>query len=45
MKTLRKIFAVGLAVMAAVACRPSGGKDLKTEPLNYEESAAHADLS
>ena len=39
------IFAVGLAVVAAVACRPSGGKDLKTETLNYEESAAHADLS
>ena len=45
MKTMRKIFAVGLAVVAAVACRPSGGKDLKTETLNYEESAAHADLS
>ncbi|MBR5108200.1 MAG: DUF3298 domain-containing protein [Bacteroidales bacterium] len=42
---LRKIFAVGLAVLAAVACRPSGGKDLITETLNYEESAAHADLS
>ena len=28
MKTMRKIFAVGLAVLAAVACRPSGGKDL-----------------
>ena len=45
MNMLRKIFAVGLAVVAAVACRPSGGKDLKTETLNYEESAAHADLS
>ena len=45
MKTMRKIFAVGLAVLAAAACRPSGGKDLKTETLNYEESAAHADLS
>ena len=45
MTTMRKIFAIGLAVMAAVACRPSGGKDLKTETLNYEESAAHADLS
>lgn len=45
MNTLRKIFAVGLAVVAAVACRPSGGKDLKTETLNYEDSAAHADLS
>ena len=45
MNTMRKIFAIGLAVMAAVACGPSGGKDLKTETLNYEESAAHADLS
>ena len=45
MNTLRKILAVGLAVVAAVACRPSGGKDLKTETLNYEDSAAHADLS
>ena len=45
MKTMRKIFAIGLAVVAAVACRPSGGKDLKTETVNYEESAAHADLS
>ena len=42
---LRKIFAIGLAVLAAVACRPSGGKDLQTETLNYKESAAHADLS
>lgn len=45
MNMLRKIFAVGLAVVAAVACRPSGGKDLQTETLNYQESAAHADLS
>ena len=45
MKTMSKIFAIGLAVVAAVACRPSGGKELKTETLNYEESAAHADLS
>ena len=45
MKTVRAIFAIGLAILAAVACRPSGGKDLKTETLNYEESAAHADLS
>ena len=45
MNTLRKILAVGLAVVAAVACRPSGGKDLKTETLNYEDSASHADLS
>ena len=45
MKTMRKIFAVGLAVLAAVACRPSGGKDLQTETVNYEDSTAHADLS
>ena len=45
MKTMRKLFAVGLAVLAAVACRPSGGKDLQTETVNYEDSLAHADLS
>ena len=45
MKTMRKIFAIGLAVLAAVACRPSGGKDLQTETVNYEDSLAHADLS
>ena len=45
MKTMRKILAVGLAVLAAVACRPSGGKDLKTETMEYEDSTAHADLS
>ena len=45
MKTMRKILAVGLAVVAAVACRPSGGKDLKTETMEYEDSTAHADLS
>lgn len=45
MKTMRKIFAVGLAVLAAAACRPSGGKGLQTETLNYEDSKAHADLS
>ena len=45
MKTMRKLFAVGLAVLAAVACRPSGGKDLQTETVNYEDSTAHADLS
>ena len=45
MNMLRKIFAVGLAVVAAVACRPSGGKDLQTETVNYEDSVAHADLS
>ena len=45
MKTMRKIFAIGLAILAAVACRPSGGKDLQTETVNYEDSTAHADLS
>ena len=45
MKTLRTLFAIGLAVLAAVACRPSGGKDLVTETVNYEDSTAHADLS
>ena len=45
MKTMRKIFAVGLAVLAAAACRPSGGKDLQTETVNYEDATAHADLS
>ena len=45
MKTMSKIFAVGLAVLAAAACRPSGGKDLQTETVNYEDSTAHADLS
>ena len=45
MKMMRKIFAVGLAVVAAVACHPSGGKDLVTETLNYADSTAHADLS
>lgn len=45
MKTLRTLFAIGLAVLAAVACRPSGGKDLVTETVNYADSTAHADLS
>ena len=45
MKTMRKIFGIGLAVAAAVACRPSGGKDLATETREYEKSASHADLS
>ena len=45
MKTMRKIFAVWLAVLAAAACRPSGGKDLATETREYEKSASHADLS
>ena len=42
---MRTLFAIGLAVLAAVACRPSGGKDLVTETVNYEDSTAHADLS
>ena len=45
MKTVRKFLAVGLAIVAAVACRPSGGKDVKTELREYEDSTAHADLS
>ena len=45
MKTVRKFLAIGLAVAATVACRPSGGKDLKTEIVNYAVSTAHADLS
>ena len=45
MKSVKTIFAIGLAVLAAAACRPSGGKDLQTETLNYEDSTAHADLS
>ena len=45
MKTMRKILAIGLAIVAAVACRPSGGKDLATETREYEKSASHADLS
>ena len=42
---MRKILAIGLAIVAAVACRPSGGKDLATETREYEKSASHADLS
>ena len=45
MKTVRKFLAVGLAIVAAVACRPSGGKDVKTELREYDDSTAHADLS
>ena len=45
MKTARKFLAVGLAIVAAVACRPSGGKDVKTELREFEDSTAHADLS
>lgn len=45
MKTVRKFLAVGLAIVAAVACRPSGGKDVKTELREFEDSTAHADLS
>ena len=42
---MKRILAIGLAVLAAVACRPSGGKDLKTEIIDYADSTAHADLS
>ena len=42
---MRKILAIGLAILAAVACRPSGGKDLATETREYEKSVSHADLS
>ena len=42
---MKKILAIGLAVLAAVACRPSGVKDLKTEIFDYTDSTAHADLS
>ena len=45
MKTVRKFLAIGLVLVAAVACRPSGGKDVKTELREYEDSTAHADLS
>ena len=45
MKTLRMILALGLAVVAAVACRNTGVSDLKTEIVTFEDSAAHADLS
>lgn len=45
METVRKFLAVGLAIVAAVACRPSGGKDVKTELREFEDSTAHADLS
>ena len=39
------MLAIGLAVLAAVACRPSGVKDLKTEIVEYVDSTAHSDLS
>ena len=45
MKTLRVILAIVLAMLATLACRPSGVKDLKTETFEYEDSTAHADLS
>ena len=41
---MRKSLAVVLAVVTAVACRHSGGMDLKTETFSYEDSTAHADL-
>lgn len=36
--------AVGVAIAAAAACRPSSGKDVKTELLDYEDSTAHSEL-
>ena len=44
MKTIRKALAIGVAIAAAVACRPSSGKDVKTETLDYEDSTAHSRL-
>ena len=45
MKTLRMFLALGLAVVAAVACRHTGVSDVKTEIVTFEDSTAHADLS
>ena len=45
MKTLRMFLALGLALVAAVACRNTGVSDLKTEIVTFEDSTAHADLS
>ena len=45
MKTLRMFLALGLAVVAAVACRNTGVSDVKTEIVTFEDSTAHADLS
>ena len=45
MKTVKRILAIGLAVAAAAACRPSDGNELKTETYNYKESTAHSDLT
>lgn len=45
MKTVKTIFAIGLAIAAAVACRPSGGKDLKTEVREWADSTRSAHLS
>ena len=45
MKIVRTFFAIGLAILAAVACRPSGGKDLKTEVEEWADSTRSAHLS
>ena len=45
MKTLRLFFAIGLALGAAVACRPSSGKDLKTETREWADSTRSANLT
>ena len=45
MKTLRLFFAIGLALGAAVACRPSGGKDMKTEVREWADSTRSANLT
>ena len=45
MKTVKTIFAIGLAILAAVACRPSGGKDLKTGTTEWADSTRSAHLT
>ena len=45
MKTARRILTIGLAVAAAVACRPSAGKDLETQIYEFTDSTAHSGLS
>ena len=45
MTAVRSFFAVGLALLAAAACRPGAVRDLKTETLNFEDSTAHSSLS
>ena len=44
MKTLGKTFAMGMAVLAALACNPSA-KDLKTETFDFADSTAHSHLT